>query len=94
MTRQKTPSFVTEIPLATSPAQEAVLLKRLDAARRVYNACLGEVMSRARAMRRAAGAMPAGLPKSAERQARNKAFKAVREAFGFGKYAMPAWAKP
>jgi hypothetical protein len=40
MGRAKTPSFVTEIPLLVSPAEERILLSRLEAARQVYNACL------------------------------------------------------
>ena len=65
MNRSKTPSFITEIPLKASPSQEAILLKRLEAARRVYNACLGEALQRAQTLHRspayqAALAMPAG----------------------------------
>lgn len=44
--RQRTPSFVCEVPLRVSPAQERVLLARLEAARQVYNACLGEAKRR------------------------------------------------
>src|ERR1051326_145764 len=38
---KRTPSFVCEVPLRVSPAQERTLLARLEAARQVYNACLG-----------------------------------------------------
>ena len=98
MKRSKTPSFVTEIPLEASPAQAAILLKRLDAARRVYNACLGEAWQRGQALRRspayqAARAMPAGEKDSPERKARNKAFKQVRQAVAFGEYELHAYAK-
>lgn len=40
----ETPSFVCEIPLRVSPPQEKVLLARLEAARQLYNACLGEAV--------------------------------------------------
>jgi hypothetical protein len=37
---------VCEVPLRVAPAQERVLLARLEAARHVYNACLGEAKRR------------------------------------------------
>ena len=98
MKRSKTPTFITEIPLVVSPSQEVILLKRLEAARRVYNACLGEALQRAQALRRspayqAARAMPAGKPESSERKARSKAFTQARRAVGFGEYDLHAYAK-
>jgi hypothetical protein len=67
--RCKTPSFVTEIPLQVNPAQEKILLKRLDAGRKVYNACLGEALQRLRKMRdsqayQAAAARPTPIQKT------------------------------
>lgn len=47
----ETPSFVCEVPLRVSPGQEKVLLTRLEAARQLYNACLGEAMKRVRLVR-------------------------------------------
>ena len=89
--RCKTPSFITEIPLEVNPAQEKILLKRLDAGRRVYNACLGETLNRLQKMRdsdayQAARAMPPG-------QGRSKAFAEVRQHFEFGEYKLHAYAK-
>lgn len=80
-------AFVCEIPLRVSPAQERELLIRLDCARQIYNACLGEALRRLRLAReskawQAAVAMPS---KSKERKA---AFKAVRERFGLSLYAL------
>ncbi len=43
--------FVCEIPLATTPRQESALAKRFEAARQIYNACLGEALKRLRRMR-------------------------------------------
>ncbi|MDN5348299.1 MAG: hypothetical protein PWP65_1863 [Clostridia bacterium] len=37
-----------EIPLRVSPPQEKALLVRLEAARQLYNACLGEAVKRVR----------------------------------------------
>jgi hypothetical protein len=38
--QKRTPSFVCEVPLCVSRAQERTLLARLEAARQIYNACL------------------------------------------------------
>ena len=46
-----TPSFVCEVPLRVSRAQERTLLARLEATRQVYNACLGEARTRVRLVR-------------------------------------------
>jgi len=44
--KSKTPSFITELPLKTTSADEATILVRLDAGRQLYHACLGESMER------------------------------------------------
>ena len=46
-----TPSFVCEVPLRVNRAQERTLLARLEAARQVYNACLGEARKRVQLVR-------------------------------------------
>jgi putative transposase len=97
--RKKTPSFIAEFPLATTPADEQELSIRLDAARNVYNACLGESLRRLDLMReskawQAAQAMPKhsaqAINKSkdkaqlkADNKARADAFKAVEDKFEF-----------
>ena len=48
MLKAKTPSFVLELPLKASPKEIKTLNKRLEAARQLYNACLGELLKRAR----------------------------------------------
>jgi putative transposase len=48
-----TPAFVCAVPLRVSPAQESILLARLEAARQVSNACLGQARRRARLVRAA-----------------------------------------
>ena len=37
--RNRTPSFVAEFPLQTSPRAAQALAMRLEAARHIYNAC-------------------------------------------------------
>lgn len=44
--KSKTPSFILELPLKTTPVQESTILVRLEAGRQLYNACLGESLKR------------------------------------------------
>jgi hypothetical protein len=98
MPRAKTPSFICELPVRVSPADERALLVRLDCARMVYNACLGEALKRLDKMRlspeyQAARAMPKGQKKSPAAQTRAAAFKAVNERHGFREYGLHAYAQ-
>ena len=85
-----TPSFVCELPLRVAPAQGRVLNARLEAARQVYNACLGKALVRARLLRerrayRAARRQTAGEERSA-------AFRAVRRSVEFSDAALQRYA--
>lgn len=98
MVRTKSPSFVCELPLEVSPANELVLLARLDCARMVYNACLGESLKRLGTMRssdgyQAARQMPKGAKNLADARARRAAFRAANEEAGFQEYELHAYAK-
>jgi putative transposase len=95
--KSKTPSFVTEIPLAASPCQETELLARLEVGRQVYNACLGESLKRSARMRESkayqgARNLPKGQKDSPQAKARTQAFRTVREVFGFDGYPLHAYA--
>jgi putative transposase len=46
MSKSKTPSFITELPLKTTSTDESTILVRLDAGRQLYHACLGEGLER------------------------------------------------
>lgn len=62
--RCTTPSFVLEVPRVITPDDERVLLARLEAGRRLYNAVLGDALQRLAAMRAdAAWAAACALPK-------------------------------
>jgi putative transposase len=50
--RATTPSFITEIPLLVTSADEAELLSRFQAGRQFYNALLNESMARMNLARR------------------------------------------
>lgn len=67
---QRTPSFVAEFPLRTSQADEKTLAVRLEAARHLFNASLGEALRRLGLMRESlrwqeARKMPKGRDRSA-----------------------------
>ena len=81
MSRAATDSFILELPLRTTAADERELSVRLDAARQIFNAVLGESMRVLDLMResrdwRRARAMPKGCE-------RTDLFKAVIERFDF-----------
>ena len=97
MGQAKTPSFVTEMPLQVSPSQERVLLARLEAARQVYNACLGEGLKRLDLLRQsrlyqAARKMVRGKKGSQEAKARAGAFRQANAAVQFREYDLHAYA--
>ena len=88
----RTPSFVCEVPLRMSPAQERTLLARLEAARQVYNACLGEARRRARLVRESkafqhARSMPRDNP------ARQAHFAQARAQHSCSEYALHTYAQ-
>ena len=91
-TRRRTPSFVCEVPLRVGPVEERALQARLEAARALYNACLGEARTRwflvkqSRAFHHAR-TLPTKTPE------RTEAFKAARRAQGFTEAALQAYAK-
>ena len=86
--RKKTPSFIAEFPVSTTtPADERKLSIRLDAARAIYNACLGESLRRLDLMRQskawqAARALPATLDDKPNK-ARSDAFRELQSTFSF-----------
>jgi putative transposase len=89
--RPRTPSFVCELLLRVLPAQERVLLVRLEVARQVYNACLSEAKRRvglvwqSKAFQRARS-----LPK--EDPNRRALFAQARAAHAFTEYELHAYA--
>jgi transposase len=88
--KPKTQSFVLELPLSASVSEESTLLARLESARQVLNACLGESLRRLALLRqskafRAARAIPKGFE-------RNLAFKKANEDHGFREYDLHAYA--
>ncbi|QKE37366.1 MAG: hypothetical protein HO273_00355 [Ferrovum myxofaciens] len=46
MKRTATPTFVLSIPLVVKPGEDRILIGRMEAGRRLYNATLGEALRR------------------------------------------------
>lgn len=102
MARKTSPSFITEIELDPEPGQERRLLVRLEAARQLYNAVLGESLKRLRLMRQSKSYQAAlKIPKKVKAKKgkkmvgnpeRTRAFKEVREQYGFQEYDLHAYA--
>jgi putative transposase len=90
MARAGTPSFVTEIPLRGSSSEEKRLLARLEAARQVYNACLGEALRRLGQLRQSKAYQHAR--KQPRGKARTEAFRQATAAMGFREYDLHAFA--
>jgi hypothetical protein len=82
----RTPSFVCEVPLRVSPAQERTLLARLEAARQVYNACLGQARRLARLVRESKAYQHARTLPRAD-PARQARFREARARHGFSEYS-------
>jgi putative transposase len=84
-------THVLELALQVSPAAEKTLLARLEAARQVYNACLGEALKRReRLVNNPTYQLARKLSKG---KARTQAFADARDTVGFGEYALHAYAK-
>jgi putative transposase len=91
-TRVRTPSFVCAIPLRVGPAEARVLQARLEAARALYNACLGEAHRRWQLVQQSKAYQHAQtLPKKTAE--RTEAFTAVRSAHDFTQAALQVYAK-
>jgi transposase len=85
-----TPSFVCELPLKVTPYSEGVLLSRLEAARQMYNGCLGEAVRRVKLIRQSkdfnrARSLKPNNPK------RKVLFKRARERYDFCEYALHSY---
>lgn len=86
MARSKILSFICELPLRTTPSDERELSIRLEVARQIYNACLGESFKRLNLMRESkdwqlARAMPKG-------EDRTDLFKVITKRFDFSEYSI------
>ncbi len=88
MARAKTPSFITEIPLKVDSKQEKELLARFQAARQLYNACLGEALIRLELVRHSDPYRRAKKLKGASKKERQELFNEAREQYRFNEYGL------
>lgn len=92
----RTPSFIAEFELNIDGATADTLCKRLDAARQVYNACLGEALRRLNAMKNSTTFRAALCMKhtadSKPNDERKEAFTKARKQFGFSEYDLHSYA--
>jgi hypothetical protein len=88
--RAKTPSYVAEFEVGTTSKERSVLRSRLEAGRQLYNAVLGEALSRLGKMREdAAFAVAKAMPSKVDEKinpAKAVAFKELREKHAFRDY--------
>ena len=90
MAKDTTPSFVAELRLSTSCRDEMEIDKALDAGRMLFNACLGETLSRLDLMRESKSyRRTIAMPKSEER---TKAFSELRKQYQFKDSAIQSFA--
>ena len=89
---RRTPSLVCEVPLRVSRTQEQTLLARLEAARQVYNACLGQARRRVRLVREST-AFQRALTLPRDEPTRKALFAQARSQHAFSEYALHAYAQ-
>jgi hypothetical protein len=81
--KQKTPTFLLELPLQVEAGQAKRIRGHLEAGRAFYNAVLSEGQRRLRQMRAdAAWQVARAIPRT-RKQERQAAFAALREQYGF-----------
>ena len=86
MAKATTPSFITEVELRPTPSQAKKLRSKFEAARLVYNACLGESLRRLKRLRDSRLYQKARKIPKQEQARRTAAFRAATEAARFREY--------
>ncbi len=82
------PSFVLELALRVDPGADRVLETRFEAARQLYNACLGEALRRLRKMK---GSDQWARARTRSGEERTKTFRGLCETFGFSAHAIESY---
>jgi hypothetical protein len=91
--RKETPTFLLEVPLHITASQAKRLRAHLEAARQFYNAILSEGQRRLRHMRADPAWQAARAIPRAQKLERARAFRALRQQYGFSEYALHEVAK-
>src|SRR6266478_7521418 len=85
--KQKTPTFLLELPLQVEAGQAKRLRAHLEVGRQFYNALLSEGQRRLRRMQADPAWQEARAIPRTHKQERRAAFSALRERHGFSEYA-------
>src|SRR5438132_6257142 len=91
--KQKTPTFLLELPLQVEAGQAKRLRAHLEVGRQFYNAVLSEGQKRLRRMRADPAWQEARAIPRAQKQERRAAFSALREQYRFSEAGLHAYAK-
>jgi len=86
--KKQTPTFLLELPLVVDPAQAKRLRAHLEAGRQFYNALLSQGQRRLQQMRADPAWQAARAIPRSQKQARQTAFSALREQYGFSEYGL------
>jgi transposase len=90
MARSKTPPFITELEILPTPRQAKRLRSRFEAARQIYNACLGECLKRLDLLRQSR--IYNRARKLAKGKERTETFKEAAVKMAFREYDIHKWA--
>lgn len=85
-------TFILTLPLKTEKYQEDVLNKRLEIARQMYNACLGELFKRYHTMQQSKEYQK--VCKMDKGKDRNKAFNELNKKYEVTEYSLHTYVKP
>ncbi|WP_458412194.1 RNA-guided endonuclease TnpB family protein [Schinkia sp. CFF1] len=80
------PTYILTLPLKTERWQEYILEKRLEIARQIYNACLGEALRRYKYMVRNPSYW--GAVRMEKGKERNQHLRQIKERYGMDKYSL------
>ena len=86
MPKKRTPSFITEVPLKVDSSQESELLSKFEAARQLYNACLGEAMTRMKLVRDSEAFKIAKKISRTNKKECSNAFSVARQAYRYSDF--------
>src|SRR5258708_40319609 len=84
--REKTPTFLVELPLCTNEGQAKRIRAHLEAGRQVYNAILSEGKRRLQQMRDSRAWQEARALPTSQKAERQAAFSALRTQYRFSDY--------
>ncbi len=91
--KQKTPTFLLELPLQVEAGQAKRLCAHLEVGRQFYNAVLSEGQKRLRQMRADPAWQAARAIPRSQKQERRAAFSALRKQYEFSEAGLHAYAK-